>query len=261
MPSTPAGRAIQALALLVLTPVAHARDAGDPIKLAYTEGDLAGFTTIFGADGRQPIGYVEYVQRRKGDTLEARRVAHFNDGSSDEDSAVAKVDRTLRTIRGQSIIRDPAGQPIVDMRVDVGQGRIWGFYGLGKERTEFDEKGHIPPGTYFGPLVNLVLKNFEANAEGGKLIFHTVAPTPSPRRMDMEISPKEHTKNTTTITRPGGEIAVRQYVMRVTVNPVLNPLVRMVAPDTFFFVTTGSPPATVRFAGPRNYAGQEIRIE
>ena len=61
-----------------------------------------------------------------------------------------------------------------------------------------------------------------------------------------------------TIQRPGHPLPVVQYIMRVTVNPVLNPIVHMIAPDTNFFQTKDSPPAMVRFAGPRNYAGQEI---
>jgi hypothetical protein len=243
--------------ILALAPRAGARDAGEPIKLAYDEGDLTGFVSIFGKDATEPIGVVHYNQRRKGDTLEAKRVAYFNDGSSDEDSVVAKVGKALRTVRGESIIRNSAGETIVDMHIDVGQGRVWGFYGQGKEKTDFDERGELPPGTYFGPLINLVLKNFDANATDGKLVFHTVVPTPSPRKMDMEVSRGD----SSTIQRPGHPLPVVQYIMRVTVNPVLNPIVHMIAPDTNFFQTKDSPPAMVRFAGPRNYAGQEIRLE
>lgn len=247
---------VPALALS-LASVAAARDANDPIRMVYVEGDLAGYSNVFAKDGSQPIGFVEYVQHRKADTLEAKRVAWFNDGSSDEDSVVAKVGKTLRLVRGQSIIRDSAGAPTVDMNVDVAQGRVWGFYGQGKERQEFDERGEIAPGTYFGPLVNLVLKNFDANAEGGKLVFHTIVPTPGPRQLDMEVA----RGSASTIQRPGHAISVVQYVMRVTVHPILNPIVRMVTPETNFFQTSDVPPALVRFAGPRNYAGQEIRIE
>ena len=132
--------------ILALAPRAGARDAGEPIKLAYDEGELTGFVSIFGKDGTEPIGVVHYNQRRKGDTLEAKRVAYFNDGSSDEDSAVAKVGKTLRTVRGESIIRNSAGETIVDMHIDVGQGRVWGFYGQGKEKTDFDERGELPAG-------------------------------------------------------------------------------------------------------------------
>ena len=176
-------RALSSAVLLaaVLAAPAAARDAEEPIKLAYLEGDLGGFSNILDKDGKEIIGVVTYTQQRKGDTLEAKRVAWFKDGSSDEDTTVAKVGKTLRTLRGQSIIRDPSGETIVDMRVDVAQGRVWGFYGQGKDRTEFDDRGKIPIGTYFGALVNLVLKNFDANVEGGKArVPHHRADTESP---------------------------------------------------------------------------------
>jgi hypothetical protein len=243
--------------LVCVAASAAARDAKEPIRLAWSEGDLAGLQLIYPKEGNEPIGYVEYTQHRRGDTLEAKRVSYFNDGSSDEDSAVARIGKTLRTVRGQSIIRDPAGQTIVDMRVDVGQGRVWGFYGLGKERTEFDERGAIPEATYFGVLVNLVLKNFDANADGGTLVFHTVVPTPGPRQIDMEVKRED----ASAITRPGGDVRVVRHLMRPTINPIVDPIVHMMAPETNFFMTRSMPPALARFAGPRNYAGQEIRIE
>ncbi len=249
--------AVGAVLLALLPLPGAAREPGDPIRLAWSEGDLSGFTNIYGPDGANPIGVVEYTQRRRGDVLETRRVAHFLDGSSDEDSAEARVGRTLRTIRGRSIIRDAAGRTIVDMHVDVPQGRVHGFYGLDKERKEFDERGAMPAGTYFGPLVNIVLENFEANAEGGKLVFHTVAPTPSPRQMDMEVVREKPLK----VRRAGHTVDAIRHLMRPSIHPVLNPIVHAVAPETYFDLTNGSPPAVARYEGPRNYAGLPIRIE
>ncbi len=203
------------------------------------------------------LGVVEYVQHRKGDILEAKRVAYFADGSSDEDSVEAKVGKTLRAVRGHSIIRDTSGRTTVDMRIDVAKGVVTGFYGLDKDRKEFDEHGDIPQGTYFGPPINLVLKNFDANAERGRLVFHTIVPTPGPRQLDMEVirqDPKD-------VPRPGHDIQAVGFMMRPTVNPILNPIVHMIAPETHFFLTPTQPPALGRFEGPRNYAGQSIRIE
>jgi hypothetical protein len=244
-------------AVLVLSSIALARDAGDPIRMAYAEGDLAGYTGIFAPDTRQPLGIVEYVQRRKGDVLEARRVAYFADGSSDEDSAEAKVGKTLRALRGRSIIRDTGGRTTVDMHIDVAKGVVTGFYGLDKERQDFDEHGDIPQGTYFGPLINLVLKNFDANAESGRLVFHTIVPTPGPRQLDMEVIRQDRI----TLRRPGHDVPAVGFTMRPTVNAILNPIVHMIAPETHFFLTPTQPPALARFEGPRNYAGQAIRIE
>jgi hypothetical protein len=244
------------VASLLRVPAA-AREPGDPIRLTWTEGDLSGFTNIYGPEGTNPIGVVEYTQRRRGETLETRRVAYFLDGSSDEDSAEARVGRTLSTVRGRSIIRDTAGRTIVDMLVDVPQGRVHGFYGLGKDRKDFDERGAIPAGTYFGPLINIALKNFDANAEGGKLVFHTVVPTPSPRQMDMEVVREK----AVTLRRPGRDLPAVRHVMRPTIHPIVNPVVRMIAPDTYLDLAGKAPPGLARFAGPRNFAGQEIRIE
>jgi hypothetical protein len=134
---------------------------------------------------------------------------------------------------------------------------VTGFYGLDKERKDFDEHGEIPPGTCFGPLINLVLKNFAANAEGGRVVFHTIVPTPGPRQIDMEVVRQEQV----TLPRPGHGIPTVKYMMRPTVNPILNPIVHMIAPETHFFLTPTQPPAMARFEGPRNYAGQDIRLE
>ena len=259
--STRTSRLLSALlavaATLLLPHAAIARDAGDPIRQTYDEGDLAGYSNIFAPDTQQPLGVVEYIQRRKGDVLEAKRVAYFSDGSSDEDSAEVKVGKTLRTLRGRSIIRDASGRTTVDMRIDVTKGQVTGFYGLDKERKDFDEHGDIPQGTYFGPLINLVLKNFDANAEGGRLVFHTIVPTPGPRQIDMEIIRQEQVA----LHRPGHDVPTMTYMMRPTVNPILNPIVHMIAPETHFFLTPTRPPAMARFEGPRNYAGQDIRLE
>src|SRR5262245_62567036 len=98
-----------AAALLLGTRPAGARDPGDPIRLGWTEGDVAGFTPIYGPDGGAPIGTIEYHQHRSGDVLGTVRVARFKDGSSDEDQATARVGATLEAVRGRSIIRDRRG--------------------------------------------------------------------------------------------------------------------------------------------------------
>jgi hypothetical protein len=49
--------------------------------------------------------------------------------------------------------------------------------------------------------------------------------------------------------------------LRPTINFIVDPILQWLVPDTQFFVSPGTPPALARFAGPRNYAGQKIRIE
>ena len=244
----------------VATLAAHpaaGRDAGDPIRLAWVEGDVAGMTSILSPDGTSTIGFVDYHQHRHGDVLEAVRIARFSDGSSDEDRVEAKIGETLQTLRGRSVIRNAKGVATVDITIDVAGGHITGFSGLGDERQTYDERVELPPGTYWGPLIFIVIKNFEQNAAGGRLVFRTVVATPKPRVLDMELVRQDQSS----IRRPGGKIDVVRFALRPTVNWLIDPIIRMFAPETDFFVQPGAPPGLVRFDGPRNYAGQKIRIE
>jgi len=240
------------------TPLAvSARDSGAPIELTWIEGDVAGMTSIFSADGKTLIGFVEYHQHRRGDVLEAVRVAHFKDGSSDEDRVEARVGKTLETLRGRTIIRNTRGKTTVDMKIDVVGGRVSGSAGLGKERQTYDDEVDLPAGTYWGPLVFVVVKNFDPNATDGRLVFRTVVPTPKPRVIDMELRRGDGT----VVRRLGGSLRVDRFILRPTINWLVDPIVRMFAPETQFLVQPGTPPSLARFQGPRNYAGQKIRIE
>jgi len=235
---------------------AWAREPGDVIRLAWLEGDLAGMSAILSPEGAT-IGFVEYRQNRRADVVTIRRVARFSDGSSDEDQVAVRIGKTLQTLRGRSIIRDSKGVPTVDVTIDVKGGRIHGFSGLGDEREEYDEQVELPPGTYWGALISLVAKNFDKNATDGSLIFRTVICTPRPRVLDMELHREERGR----LKRPGGQIDTVHLVLRPSVNWLVDPIIRALAPDTSFFLQPGAPPAMVRFEGPRNYAGQKIRIE
>jgi hypothetical protein len=248
--------AVFALVALVLGARASgAREAGAGITLAWTEGDVAGQTAIAGEDGKT-IGVVLYHQRRRGDVLECTRVSRFADGSSDEDTAVARVDPTLVALRGRSIIRDRKGKPIVDLAIDVAGGRIKGFYDDGT-RHEVDEEVSLEPDTYWGPLIFMVVKNFEANADGDHVVFNTIAPTPKPRVLKMELVRTGRTR----IERMGDTVAVERFLLRPTFGWLVDPIVHRLAPTTEFLVEPGAPPSLARYAGPRNYAGQEIVLQ
>jgi hypothetical protein len=236
---------------------AAARSLGDPIRLVWTEGDVAGMTAIYDPDGREPIGYVEYRQTRQGDRLSSRRVARFRDGSSDEDSVEARVAGTLEALSGRSIIRDADGDPVVDLSIDVTGGRIAGTWGRGEARRTLDQHTTLPPATYWGPLIFLVLKNFDANAEDGRLVFRTIAPTPRPIVIDMELTRGA----TAPLERTGGRLDTAPFVLRPTIHWAVDPLLRLVAPKATFWMLPGEPPALARFSGPRNYGRQAIVIQ
>jgi hypothetical protein len=246
-----------AAAALLAGTVARAAEPGEPLLLEFVEGDVAGMSAILSEGGAAVIGFVEYRQHRKGDVLEIDRVSHFADGSSDEDHIEVRVGETLRTVRGRSIIRNTQGTPTADLTIDVAAGRITGFSGLGKERETYDETVALPPGTYWGPVLNIVLKNFDRNAVDGRLVFHTVVATPKPRVFDMEFVRKE----ATVTTRAGNKVKGVRFALSPAINFLIDPILRMFTPETDFFMQPGHPPAMIRFEGPRNFAEQKIRIE
>lgn len=235
---------------------------GEPIRLVWTEGDVAGTTAIYdatddGSERRDPIGVVEYHQRREGTLLSTVRVARFRDGSSDEDVAVARVDGVLTAISGRSLIRDPDGQPVVDLRIDVAGGQLAATWGRDDGRRTVSKGVRLPPGTYWGPLIFIVLKNFDANAEDGRLVIRTVAPAPGPLVLDLELTRGD----TGGLDRAGTQLPAREFTLRPTVHWALDPLVRWLAPAGRFWTLPGEPPALIRFAGPRNYRRESIVIE
>src|SRR3989442_14685737 len=130
-----------AAALLLLPAAAGARSPGDPIRLVWDEGDVAGTSTIYGPDGGEPIGFIEYRQTRHGDRLSCVRIAHFRDGSSDEDSADARVEGTLEALAGRTIIRDADGVPAVDLTIDVAGGHIPAGWGRGARPRTPGQRG------------------------------------------------------------------------------------------------------------------------
>jgi hypothetical protein len=233
-----------------------AREPGDPIALSWTEGDVAGQTQIGAPEGGKPVGMVFYRQHVKAGVLECTRVSRFADGSSDEDTAVARVGRTLEAVRGRSIIRDKRGKTIVDIHIDVAGGRITGFYDDGS-RHEVDEHASLDPGTYWGPLIFLVLKSFAANVDDDRVLFRTIAPTPKPRVLTMEIV----REGGTTLRRLGESVPVEKYVLRPTMGWLIDPILHRLVPSTQFLVEPGAPPSLARYDGPRNYQGQEIVLE
>ena len=48
---------------------AAGREAGDPIRVAWIEGDVAGMTAILSPDGTSTIGFVDYRQHRRGSVI------------------------------------------------------------------------------------------------------------------------------------------------------------------------------------------------
>jgi hypothetical protein len=243
--------------VLLVAGAAAARSRDEPIRLVWTEGDVAGMSTIYDPEGREPIGFIDYRQTRRGERLTSVRIARFRDGSSDEDSVEARVDGTLEALSGRSIIRDARGEAIVDVSIDIAGSRISGSWGPDGDRQTMDERVTLPKATYWGPLIFIVLKNFEANAEEGRVVFRTVAPTPKPMALYMELTRGD----AATLERTGARLATHPFALAPSIHWTIDPVVRVFAPTATFWMLPGEPPSLARFAGPRNYTRQSILIQ
>src|SRR2546427_11567242 len=87
-----------AAALLLLPAAAGARSPGDPVRLVWAEGDVAGTSTIYGPDVGEPIGFIENRQTLHGDQLSSVPIAHFRVGSRHDDAADGRVDGSLEAL-------------------------------------------------------------------------------------------------------------------------------------------------------------------
>ena len=251
-----AGAVALALGLGLAAP-ARAATPTHPIRLTFAEGDLSGVTDISDPRSGEPLGLVEYSQTRHGDVLSVHRVARFRDGSSDEDWADARVGDTLEALGGRSVIRAADGVAVAEVHIDVAAGRIRGSWGRDEGRRALDEAMVLPPRTYWGPLIFIVLKEFGANADGGRVAFRTVALTPRPRVFDLEILEGEPAS----LERAGVRLDTVQYSLAPTVHWLVDPVIRRFLPETSFWMLAGTPPLLVRFEGPRNYSRQPVRIQ
>jgi hypothetical protein len=242
----------------VLVALAAAAPAGAqaPAQPWDAEGDVAGVTDIVDPATGAPLGVVEYWQTRRGDRLTALRVARFRDGSSDEDFAEARVADGLEALRGRSVVRDADGVAVAEVHIDVPGQRIRGAWGRGTARREIDEPAPLPPRTYWGPLVFLLLKR-AAGAGEERVAFRTVALTPRPRVFDLEILRGE----VDTLERAGLPLDTVRFALAPTVHWAIDPIIQAFVPSSTFWIRPGDPPALVRYEGPRNYARRAIRIE
>src|SRR5207249_9661872 len=112
----------------------------------------------------------------------------------------------------RSLPRDRGGEATVEISIGVAAGRLQGAWGRGPDRHTVDRRLALPRGTYWGPLIFLVVKNFDANAEGDRVVFRTIAPSPRPVVLDLELVRGGHSR----LERAGGPVATARLELRAS---------------------------------------------
>lgn len=89
------------------------------------------------------------------------------------------------------------------------------------------------------------------------MVVQSIVPTPKPRVIDMEFA----REGSATVRRVGGSIKADRITLLPVVNVLIDPILQRLVSKTEFLVSPGEPPSLARFSGPRNYAGQLMRLE
>ena len=236
-----------AVPLLVLAAFQRGKPPEDPpMPVRYREGITHGFLALR-SDAGVLLAHGDLLQTAHGDTVEARLVFRFKDGSL-LDEAVTYTQHDVFTMRGYHLVqRGPAFQNDTEVWME----RAGGTYRVKSKSHEDNEeksaegKLDLAPDTYNG-LVLTVLKNIPRGSGGS---IHMVAFLPSPKVVRVEI-------------QRAGEHKVLlgdqpRSAFHLVLKPRLGTFTRLFAkllgrfpPDNHAWILNDEVPTFVRFVGP-----------
>lgn len=240
------------LILLLLLPLpVH----GAPVAVRFTEGMARGFLVLKDAAGNR-IASGDFLQLSKEGGIKTRVVLYFKDGSLHDETVIFSQQshfllKSYRLIqKGKSFDED----------LDVTMERSPGTYRVrvkGKDGREKVVRGELelPPDVYNG-MVPTVMKNL---VKGSRETIHMVAFTPTPRVIELEMSPSGDNR----LLIGDVEKTAYHYVLKPKLGLLRLPaaLLGKSPPDNHIWTVMDEVPAFVKFVGPLATGGPVWRIE
>ena len=252
-PATPFGLVIIA-ALLLLWPLEP--DAA-PVPVRFAEGVSHGYLLLRRVDGTL-IATGDLLQLNRGADIESRMIFRFVDGSIFDETVLYSQQRVF-TLQSYRLLQHG---PAFSEDTDVSLERASRTYRVTtRSREDGREKVlqgtlDLPPDVYNG-MVLTVVKNLP---KGARATVHVVAFTPSPRLIELDITPSgEHKMMVGKLTK-----TATHYIFKPQLGSWLTlfaTLLRRVPADYHVWVATDDVPAFVRFEGPLTPTGAVWRIE
>lgn len=232
--------------------------AAAPVPVRFVEGLTHGFLVLRTLNGVL-IASGDLLQVSRGGEVESRMVFHFKDGSLFDETVVFTQQRVFTQKSYRLLQRGPA---FID-DTEISLERATGKYQV-KTKSHKDGKEGVLDGTldlpldvYNGGMVLTVAKNLP---KGASETVHTVAFTPTPRLIELELVPSgEHRVLV-------GELAktATDYVFKPKLGIWLKLFATMlgqVPADSHAWIVTNDVPAFVRFEGTLSLTGPVWRIE
>ncbi len=201
----------------------------------------------------------DLLQVRRGREVESRMLFHFKDGSLFDETVVFTQQRVF-TLQSYRLVQ--SGPAFAD-DTEISLHRATGNYHV-KTKAHKDGKEELLEGTldlpldvYNGGMILIVAKNLP---KGASETVHTVAFTPTPRLIQLELLPAgEHKVLVGELTK-----AATDYVFKPKLGIWLKLFVTLLGrmpPDSHAWFITNEGPAFVKFEGTLSITGPIWRIE
>jgi hypothetical protein len=229
------------LALLPLRPVAV---EGAAVPVRFSEGMVRGFLVLHDSGGRR-LASGDFLQVSRDGGIRSRTVLHFKDGSLHDETAVFTQQRSFVLKSYRLLQKGPSFRDEMDVSLE----RASGAYRVkvkpqgGKEKV-LTGKLNLPPDVYNG-MVPIVVKNLP---KGAKETVHMVAFTPTPRVIELEVTPSVEDR----VQVGDLKKSALHYVLKPKLGMLKIPamVVGQLPPDNHLWIMTSEVPAFVRFQGP-----------
>jgi hypothetical protein len=242
--------------LLVCVPlVQHGLSAAAQVAVRHTEGDVHGFFVVKTLQGKT-LADGDMTQVAHGDRVTTRLTVHFKDGSVHDETAVFSQRHNFRLLNYHLIQQGSTFPHPIELLIDGSTGQVTVHYTeKGKEETSTDRL-KLPPGMANG-LIPILLKNI---SDSGPTTVSMVAPTPKPRLLKLEITPKGDEP----FSIGSSSRKATHYVVKAEIGGVdgaMAPLLGKQPPDIHVWILGGEVPALVKMEGPLYLGGPAWRIE
>ena len=242
------------IALLFSATLLRAADAGTPVTVRHTEGNIHGFLALRAPEG-ETVAFGDISQTNKGNIVTTHLVFHFKDGSLHDESATFSQVRTFRLLRYKLIQKGPTFPMQLNVSMDGPNNQV--TVHSTQDGKDKDESSHVTlPTTISNGLLSILVKNL--TADGAKLSM--VAFTPKPQVVTLVFT-SDGEEN---FSIGGVERKATRYNMKIEIGGikgVIAPVVGKQPPDTKFWVLGGEAPAFLMSQGPLFYGGPTWRIE
>jgi hypothetical protein len=238
------------LALLISSAVPV---SAEPIAVRFPEGVARGFPVLRSTSG-EVLAHGDLTQLARGDTVTARLVFRFLDGSIHDETVVFDQREVFTLLSYRLLQRGPSFPEALDAALDRETGRY-----VVRHRTDEDSPEEVVSGRFTLPadaangLLTILMKNLPA---GKSATVQLVAFTPQPRLVAMLLAPV----GDDTVSVAGAAVRATRYQIKPQLGLLASMLITDL-PDVRCWLAAGEAPGFLKFEGPLYFMGPVWRIE